>query len=208
MGVREHPSRSLVMAEGSVSGNSSSSKSLMWMTAALFAGMAVLLVGGLFLAGRVVRSFGIRASLGGPQTVQTKQGTYRLEREKEVGPAVPLYPHASLVVPDDDAAVLEAKDAEKGIGRVTYESDDSRDFIDKWYQDHLPQVFERHSAETPLTADLTSARVQDNDIAFSATKNGHTRIVVLSEIAAGTKISIVRMDKPEAAASDSAPPQQ
>ncbi|HUI75423.1 MAG TPA: hypothetical protein VLX32_10775 [Candidatus Acidoferrum sp.] len=196
------------MAEGSVSGGSSSSKSLMWMTAALFAGMAVLLVGGLFLAGRVVRSYGIRASLGST-TVQTKQGTYRLEREREVGPAVPMYPHASLVVPDDDAAVQAAKDAENGIARVTYESDDSRDFIDKWYQDHLPQGFERHDAETPRTEILMAAGVQDSDIAFGATKNGHTRVVVLSEMTGGTtKISIVRIERPEPADSDPAPPQQ
>ncbi|HUL14765.1 MAG TPA: hypothetical protein VLV88_02120 [Terriglobales bacterium] len=197
------------MAEGSVSGSgSSSSKSLMWMTAALFAGMAVLLTGGLFLAGRVVRSYGIRASLGS-NTVQTKQGTYRLEREREVGPAVPMYPHASLVVPGDDEAAQAAKDAQNGIARVIYESDDSTEFIDKWYQDHLPQGFERHDAETPRSEILTAAGVRDNDIAFDATKNGHTRVVVISELMGGTtKISIVRIERPEPADSNPATPQQ
>jgi hypothetical protein len=195
------------MAEGSVSGGSSSSKSLMWMTAALFTGMGVLLTGGLFLAGRVVRSFGIRASLGST-TVQTQQGTYRLEREREVGPAVPMYPHASLVMPDDDAAVQEAKDAQNGIARVTYESEDSRDFIDKWYQDHLPQGFERHDEETPRSEILIAARVQDTDIAFDATKGGHTRVLVLSETPGGTRISIVRIERPEPADSSPAPQQQ
>lgn len=191
------------MADVASSG-SSSSKSLMWMTAALFAGMAVLLVGGLFLATRVVKSLGIRNSLGAG-SVQTKRGTYRLEREREVGPPVPMYPHASLIVPGDDAAEQSVKDNENGIARVTYQSEDSRDFIDKWYQERLPQVFERHDAETPRTKDMITAGVSDKDIAFEATKGAHTRILTLTENTSGTQITVIRIDRPDAADANGAP---
>lgn len=191
------------MADAASSG-SSSSKSLMWMTAALFAGMAVLLVGGLFLATRVVRSLGIRNSLGSG-SVQTQRGTYRLEREREVGPPVPMYPHAALVVPGDDAAEQSVKDGESGITRVIYQSEDSRDFIDKWYQDRLPQGFERHDSEAPRTKEMLIAGVPDKAIAYDAIKGAHTRILALTENLGGTQISIIRMDKPDAADANGSP---
>jgi hypothetical protein len=184
------------MADGATSGNSSS-KSLMWMTAALFAGMGVLLTGGLFLAGRVMRSMGIRSSLGST-TVQTKQGTYRLEREREVGPPVPMYPGAALVVASDETTAQDAKDAENGMTRVLYQSGDARDVVDQWYGDHLPKEFRRHDAgESPLPDIFRDARVADSDIAYAAERGGHTRILTLSLDSAGTKITIIRIDKPE-----------
>jgi hypothetical protein len=193
------------MADGAISGNSSSSKSLMWMTAALFAGMAALLVGGLFLAGRVIRSVGIRSSVG-PQTVRTQNGVYQLEREREVGPPVPMYPGATLVIASDESAAQSVKDAENGTAKVIYVSNDPRDMVDQWYGDHLPKGFERYDASTaPFPDFFQEAGVRDTDIAYSAEKNGHTRIVELSVNPSGTKITIIRIDKPEA--NDSNPPQ-
>src|SRR5580704_16542965 len=61
------------MAEGSVSGNSSSSKSLMWMMIGLFCGLAVLLASGLFVASRVVRSMGLAAATA-KETLRTPGG--------------------------------------------------------------------------------------------------------------------------------------
>jgi len=91
------------MGEGSVSGNSSSSKQLMWMMIGVFAGLAMLLAIGLFMASRVVRSMGLSAA-SARDTVRTPGGSLRLEQEREIGPGLPVYPRSSLVVPDDDAA--------------------------------------------------------------------------------------------------------
>ena len=106
------------MAEGSVSGNSSTSKSLMWMMIGLFTGLAILLAGGLFLASRVVRSMGLSAS-SARDTVRTPGGNFRMEKETDVGPGLPLYPRSSLVVPDEDAAAAAIKQAQNGIQTST-----------------------------------------------------------------------------------------
>lgn len=193
------------MADAPASG-SSSSKSLMWMSVALFGGMAVLLGGGLFLAGRVVRSVGMSASAG-PNVVRTPGGGLRVEREKEVGPGIPMYPHASLVIPGEKEAVQAAKDAENNTTRVVYLTTDPRDLVDQWYQDHLAKDFQRHDAgETPQLDVFRDARVSGDDIAFLAERESHTRIVALTTDATGTRITLIRIDKPSA--EDSSQPGQ
>jgi hypothetical protein len=183
------------MAEGSVSGNSSSSKSLMWMMIGLFIGLAVLLAGGLFLASRVVRSMGLSAA-SARDTVRTPGGSFRLEKETEVGPGLPVYPRSSLVVPDDDAAAAAIKQAQNGIQISTYHTTDTRDFVDEWYSKHLsPEFTRRDAGDKPVPAIFSDARVSDSDIAFVAEREQMVRIVALSLDSGGTKISLIRFSK-------------
>ena len=183
------------MAEGSVSGNSSSSKSLMWMMIGLFIGLAMLLAGGLFLASRVVRSMGLSAA-SARDTVRTKGGSFRLEKETDVGPGLPVYPRSSLVVPDDDSAAAAIKQAQNGIQTSTYHTTDTRDFVDEWYSKHLsPEFTRRDAGDKQVPAILSDARVSDSDIAFVAEREQMVRIVALSLDSGGTKISLIRFSK-------------
>jgi hypothetical protein len=193
------------MAEGSVSGNSSSSKSLMWMMVGLFVGLGILLAGGLFLASRVVRSLGLSAA-SAKDTVRTRGGSFRLEKETEVGPGLPVYPRSSLVVPDDDTAAAAIKQAQNGIQTSTYHTTDTRDFVDEWYGKHLsPEFTRRDAGEKPVPAIFGDARVSDNDIAFVAERDQMVRIVALSLDSGGTKISLIRFSKLSPAAQSQTP---
>jgi hypothetical protein len=183
------------MAEGSVSGNSSSSKSLMWMMIGLFTGLAILLAGGLFVASRVVRSMGLSAA-SAKDTVRTPEGSFRLEKEAEVGPGLPVYPRSSLVVPDDDASAAAIKQAQNGIETSTYHTTDTRDFVDSWYTKHLsPEFTRRDAGDKPVPVIFSDTRVSDNDIAFVAEREQLVRIVALSLDSGGTKISLIRFSK-------------
>ncbi len=183
------------MAEGSSSGNSSSSKSLMWMMVGLFTGLAILLAGGLFLASRVVRSLGLSAA-SARDTIRTPGGSFRLEKETEVGPGLPVYPRSSLVVPDDDTAAAAIKQAQSGIETSTYHTTDTRDFVDEWYSKHLsPEFTRRESGANTAPAIFTDSRVSDSDIAFVAERDQMVRIVALSLDSGGTKISLIRFKK-------------
>jgi hypothetical protein len=183
------------MAEGSTSGNSSSSKSLMWMMIALYVGLAILLAGGLFVASRVVRSMGLTAA-NAINTVRTPGGSFRLEKEGQIGPGLPVYPRSSLVVPDDDGAVAAVKQARNGIETSTYHTADTRDFVDEWYGKHLSGEFTRRDAgDKPVPAIFSDARVSDNDVAFVADRGQTVGIVALSLDSGGTKISLIRFSK-------------
>jgi hypothetical protein len=195
------------MAEGSSSGNSSSSKSLMWMMIGLFTGLAILLASGLFVASRVVGSMGLSAA-SPKDTVRTPGGNFRLEKETEVGPGLPVYTRSSLIVPDDAAAAAAVRQAQSGIETSTYHSNDTRDLVDQWYRKHLsPEFTRRDAGERPVPAIFSEARISDNDIAFVAEREQMLRIVALSEDSGGTRISLIRFSKssPTSTASPAAP---
>jgi hypothetical protein len=183
------------MAEGSTSGNSSSSKSLMWMMIGLFTGLAILLAGGLFLASRVVRSMGLSAA-SAKDTVRTPGGSFRLEKETEIGPGLPVYPRSSLIVPDDAAAAAAVKQAQSGVETSTYHTTDTRDFVDSWYTKHLsPEFTRRDAADKAVPEIFSDTKVSDNGIAFVAEREQMVRIVALSLDSGGTKISLIRFSK-------------
>jgi hypothetical protein len=192
------------MAEGSVSGNSSSSKSLMWMMIGLFCGLAVLLASGLFVASKVVRSMGLAAATA-KETLRTPGGSFRLEKETEVGPGLPVYPRSSLVVPSDAEAASAIKEAQNGIQTSVYHTTDERTFVDEWYGKHLsPEFTRRDAGDKPAPEIFNDTRVSDKDTAFVAERDRMVRIVALSSDSGGTKISLIRFSK--AAAAQEQPP--
>jgi hypothetical protein len=180
------------MAEKSSSGNSSSSKSLMWMMIALFTGLGILLGGGLFVASRVLRTMGLTAA-SAKDTIRTPGGTFRLEKETEVGPGLPIYPRSSLVVPDDETAAAAVRQAQSGIETSLYHTTDLRDYVDTWYTGHLSPEYTRHNpGDKTYPEALSEARVSDQDITFVAEREQMVRIVALSQDSGGTKISLIR----------------
>jgi hypothetical protein len=183
------------MSESSMSGESSSSKSLMWMMIAVLVGLGALLGGGLFLANKMVRSIGLAAATS-KDTIRTPAGSFRVEKQNEVGPGLPVYPSAALVLPTDKAAAQAMQERSEGISSVTYQTRDTRNSVDEWYAKHLGAEFSRHdSGEKPLPEVFHDAHVSDSDIAFVAERGKQVRIVALSLNATGTSISLLSFDK-------------
>ncbi len=185
------------MAESSA-GNSSSSKTLLWMMVAMFAVVGILLGGGFSLTSRMLRAMGMRAT-SSQDTLHTPQGNLRMERENQVGPGLPVYPRSSMVLPGEAAVAEAARNIRNGVSLVRYHSTDSRDFVDNWYSQHLSSEFKRRNAgENPAPENLRNAGVSGDETAFVAERGAQTRIVAISADATGTMISLIRMDKPAA----------
>jgi len=183
------------MADSAVSGNSSQSKSLMWMMVGFFAGIAVLVGGGFLLVNRVVRSAGLSAA-SNQNTVHTATGSFRLQKRDQVGPGMPVYPRASLELPEASSAGTVMKEAQNGMYVASYHTPDAREFVDNWYKEHLSPEFTRRDAATkPIPEIFKTANVADSDIAFVAERGTQTRIVALSMDEYGTKLTMIRVDK-------------
>jgi hypothetical protein len=181
------------MSDSVSGGNSSTSKSLLWMTLALFAGFGVLLGGGLFMASHLVRSLGLAAATG-KNTLRTPAGGFRMEKQDQIGPGLPVYPRSSLEVPGNDATGKELEDAKEGVATVTYRSTDDRFAVEDWYTQHLSAEFARHaSTEQPFSVPFQDVHVADGDIAFLASRGDNIRVVILSTDPNGTTIHLVRM---------------
>ena len=172
----------------------------MWMMLALFGGLAVLLGAALFVASRAVRSIGLSAA-GARDSFHTPGGTFRLQKETQVGPGLPVYPRSSLVVPDDEAAAAAIKQAQKGIEVSSYYSSDTRDFVDGWYAKHLSPEFTRHDAGSqPASSFYSDAHISPSDVVFVAERDQMVRAVALTLDPGGTRISLIRFDKSQAGA--------
>jgi hypothetical protein len=186
------------MADG-VTGSSYSSKSLLWMTLGLFFAMGVLLGGAFFLGGRAMRSAGLVSANDG-KTAHTPLGSLRIEREKELGPTLPLYPNGTLVIPDQHEALKQAQEARSGITRTLYQADDDPDLVDHWYQDHLTAEFKRRGPGESLMPDVfKQLNISESTVAFIADRKGLIRVVTLVPDSRGVQISLIRYDLPGAA---------
>jgi hypothetical protein len=193
------------VADG-VTGNPYSSKSLLWMTLGLFGSMGVLLGGSFFLAGRVMRSAGLVSSNDG-KTMHTPLGSLRIEREKQIGPILPVYPNGTLVIPDQHEAIKEAQEARSGITRTSYQADNDPDLVDHWYQDHLSSEFKRRGPGESVMPDIfRQLNIVESTVAFIADRNGLTRVVTLVPNARGVQISLIRFDQPGANKPDDSSP--
>jgi hypothetical protein len=124
------------MAQSSSSGESSSSKSLFFMMAAMFCGFGILLGAGLLMASRVIHSLQLRAE-GDKTTVRTPLGDFRVEKAQQVGPGLPVYPQASLVLPGGAPLHLPADDNQPQVVASTYHTNSSREYVVNWYLEHL-----------------------------------------------------------------------
>jgi hypothetical protein len=185
-------------------GNSSSSKSLMFMTLALFGGFGVMLGGGLFIAKRLAQTMGLAAATGSKDTVRTPIGAFRMEKEDQVGPGLPVYPRASLEVPGEVATGKALSDSKNGVTVVTYHTDDAREFVESWYMKHLSPEFSRHQgSEKTFPEAFRNVTIDAGDIAFLAERSNNARAVTLSQDSTGTKISLIQTSSPATPANSS-----
>ncbi|HYL85294.1 MAG TPA: hypothetical protein VE263_13745 [Candidatus Angelobacter sp.] len=190
------------------SGGASSSKSLLFMMAAMTCGVCVLLGGGLMMASRVIHALALRSSTD-KSTVRTPLGDYRLEKAAQVGPGLPVYPQASLMLPGTEAArVSEQNTDQPQVVSSVYHTNSSREYVANWYAEHLSPEFARQDAGPKKLPDsFRSASVSDDDIAFVGERGDQIRVVALAndEGGGGTKITLLRSAKP--AVPQSADPQ-
>jgi len=192
----------------SASGGGSSSRSLLFMMIALTCGFCVLLSGGLLMASRVINALGLRAG-SDKTTVRTPLGEFRLEKAKEVGPGLPVYPAATLVLAGSAAAHLPLTDDQPQVLSSTYHTNTSREYVATWYLEHLSPEFARQdSGPKKLPEALRNAHISDDDIAFVGERGDQIRVVELALDEIGTKITLLRSYTKPLATAPAQPPAQ
>ena len=185
----------------SASDGASSSKSLLFMMIAMACGFSILLGGALLMTSRVINALGLRA--GSDRTaVRTPLGEFRVEKAREVGPGLPVYPAAALVLRGSADAHVPLDDDRPQVMASTYHSNASREFVANWYLEHLSPEFARQdSGPKKLPPALRDSQISDDDIAFVGERGDQVRAVSLATEDTGTKITLLRsFTKPPAAA--------
>lgn len=173
------------------SGGSSSSKSLLFMMLALTCGFCILLGVGFLMASRVIGALGLRAG-SDKTTVRTPLGEFRVEKAKEVGPGLPVYPASTLVLPGATPN-LSAGDDRPQVISSTYHTNSSREYVVNWYVEHLSPEFARQDAgPKKLPETFHDSPISDDDIAFVGERGEQVRVVALTIDEMGTKITLLR----------------
>jgi len=176
----------------SASGGASSSKSLLFMMIAMSCGFSVLLGGGLLMASRVINALGLRNG-SDKATVRTPLGEFRVERAKEVGPGLPVYPASTLVLPGSAAARPALNDDQPQVLASTYHTNTSREYVASWYLEHLSPEFARQdSGPKKLPEAFRDSHISDDDITFVGERGDQIRVVSLTLDDTGTKITLLR----------------
>jgi hypothetical protein len=176
----------------SASSGGPSSQSLLFMMIAMTVGFCVLLGGGLLMASRVINALGVRAG-SDRTTVRTPLGDFRFEKAKEVGPGLPVYPAATLVLPGAAAVHLPLNDDQPQVIASTYHTNSSREYVANWYLEHLSPEFARQdSGPKKLPEAFRDSHISDDDIAFVGERGDQVRVVALANDDMGTKITLLR----------------
>jgi len=162
------------------------------MMIALTCGFGVLLGGGMLMASRVIAALRLRAG-SDKATVRTPLGEFRLEKAKDVGPGLPVYPAASLVLPGSEAAHVPLGDDRPQVIASTYHTNSSREFVVNWYLEHLSPEFARQdTGPKNLPPAFRDSRISDADIAFVGERGDQVRVVALALDDMGTRITLLR----------------
>jgi len=160
------------------------------MMIAMTCGFCVLLGGGLLMASRVINALGLRAG-SDKTTVRTPLGEFRVEKAKEVGPGLPVYPAATLVLPGSAAA--PPSDDQPQVLASTYHTNSSREYVVNWYLEHLSPEFARQdSGPKKLPEAFRDSHISDDDITFVGERGDQIRVVALALDDMGTKITLLR----------------
>lgn len=185
------------MAKLSTTGDSSF-KSLCWMTVALCCGVGLLLGTGMFMASRVGRALQFRAA-GAELTLRTPAGDWRVEKPNEIGPGLPVYPDALLVLPQEYTRPPKLRNNQAEVQTAIYQTSDPPDFVDNWYLKHLGPEFVRNNlADKAILDVLSDARISNNDVTFIGERGDQVRIVAIAPDSTGTNITLVRFTQRKA----------
>jgi hypothetical protein len=162
------------------------------MMVAMTIGGCVLLGGGLMMTSRLINTLGLRSS-SDRSTIRTPLGEYRVEKAQQVGPGLPVFPQASLVLPGNDAARVSDTPDQPQVVSSTYHTSSSKDFVASWYVEHLSAEFVRQDAgPKSLPEAFRGAHISDEDTAFVGERGAQIRVVALTGDDAGTKITLLR----------------
>src|SRR5205823_7687112 len=136
-------------------------------------------------------------------------GEFRVEKAREVGPGLPVYPAAALVLRGSADAHVPLDDDRPQVMASTYHSNASREFVANWYLEHLSPEFARQdSGPKKLPEAFRDSHISDDDIAFVGERGDQIRVVALALDDMGTKITLLRSYTKSLALAPAQPPAQ
>jgi hypothetical protein len=168
------------------------------MMLAMVCAVGILLGAGIAVSSRVLSSMSSPAGAGS-LTAHTATADFRVEKLNDVGPGLPLYPHAVLLLPGTEGGEATPQKPHVQLQTTGYYTEDMRDLVDSWYLQHLGTEFVRHKVGDPQAPDeLSEVTVPSDSVVFVGKRGDQVRLVTLTSNSSGTRITLVRFAKRQA----------
>jgi hypothetical protein len=168
-----------------------------WILGILAAGVLVMLLFGVTIAGLFIHKLHVRNS-GRNVDIQTAVGEIKVNKA-EHGTGLPAYPGA-IPSADNKGGGVEISASASGVGIATevYDSKDPIDFVQAWYTKRLgPDFHLENSKDASAGQTNDSVKAGDHDVAFVDDRGNAVRVVALKKTPSGTEVTLVRVGKKE-----------
>ncbi len=169
---------------------------LWWLLGFAGAGILILIVGGLVIAGLLVRN--IRVHRGGREVeIHTPGGDLKVSRAAAIEVGLPIYPGATLAEPGKNVELSLPTERQVGITVARYRAPDPLEKVDAWYRARLGAEFERQGPGAKQRK-IKGVDLESDGIAYVSERGDLVRFVALKERGAGVDIALGRVGQREA----------
>lgn len=169
-----------------------------WLLGLVVAGIVILGVGGMIVAGYLSRSIQV-TQRGHEVEITTPAGGLKMSRNAAADTGLPVYPGALVNEPGGTVELMGADGEAVGVTAAKYRTPDPLEKVDTWYQEQLGKDFSREGIGITLKKkDIFGIEVRSDDIAFISDKDDMLRVVALRKRGLQTEIAMARIGKTEA----------
>lgn len=157
-----------------------------------FAGAALILciVGGLVIAGLVVKN--VRVGHKEQQVeVSTPVGDFSVTSTPAEDVGLPVYPGATPVESGKNVELGLPEEQGVGIAAAKYRSSDPLGKVDAWYRAHLGPEFRRETGDRH--GNIRVHGIMTEGVAYVAEKGDGVRVVAMSKKLGGIEIALLRI---------------
>jgi hypothetical protein len=168
-----------------------------WILGIVAAGIIVMVLCGLMVAGLFIRHLKIKSS-GDKVAIETPAGSISVNGGTPHATGLEVYPGAVPSSDNKSASVnLSANDTGIGIATEQYQTKDPIDFVQAWYKKHLGADFHLETGGDSSMHSNGAVKLNDDDVSFVDDRHNGVRAVALKKISSGTEITLVRVGKKE-----------
>jgi hypothetical protein len=171
---------------------------LWWLLGIAGAAVALSIVGGLLIAGMVLKNVRVNRATREVE-VSTPAGDLQVRNTPTKDAGLPVFPGAVLDEPGNNVELSFSGEQSVGITVLQYRSSDSLAKVDAWYRERLGPDFERGGPGSKHgKLDERGVNVGTDGIAYVSDKGDLMRFVAIKKKGGGAEIGLGRIGKREA----------
>lgn len=171
---------------------------LWWVIGVAAAAVVLITLLGALTVGYFLRGLRVRHT-DSQVAITTPVGDLKVDASAATSAGLPIYPGAERIVSGKNLEVSLPGDARVGLATVHYRTADPLDKVDAWYRAKLGPGFEREDQGIKNEKlHRKGVDIEDAGIAYVSDQGDLVRVVALSRMPTGSKITLLRVGAQEA----------